>query len=141
MVTPPILSALRRPSRMVDDTRCGYLNRMDASELPHYATQAIEYLAFVSRGYGGKLQGRAVQRFKAALVKSPEKWTRDQVPLRSFERRCLDARLSPADTSELVDLLRRAHNGDRMRVTSRFDRAAPIDVPDDWSPPDREDSE
>jgi hypothetical protein len=114
---------------------------MDSAELPHYANQAIEYLAFKSRGYHGKLQGREVQRFKAALIKSPERWTRDRVPLRAFERRYLDAELSPADTSELVDLLRRAHKGDRMRVTSRFDRAAPIEVPDDWSPSGREDSD
>jgi hypothetical protein len=111
---------------------------MESTELPHYANQAIEFLAYKGRAYGGKLEPREIQRFKAALIKSPQRWTRDRVPLRAFERKCLEAKLSPPDTSELVGLLRRAHKGDRMRVTSRFDRAAPVDVPDDWTPPDRD---
>jgi hypothetical protein len=108
---------------------------------PNYPTtrnQAIEFLAYKARAYRGKLEPREKQRFKAALIKSPQRWTRDQVPLRAFERKCLEAELSPPDTSDLVGLLRRAHKGDRMRVTSRFDRAAPVDVPDDWTPPDRD---
>lgn len=111
---------------------------MDVSRLPRHATQTIDYLAFISRGYGGKLQTRAIQRFKAALVKSPAKWTPDSVSLQEFEQRCLDVGITEADAGELTVLLRRLQSGDRMRVTSRFDRAAPIEVSDDWSPPDRE---
>jgi hypothetical protein len=110
---------------------------MESAELPHYANQAIEFLAYQARAYSGKLQRREIYRFKAALIKFPQRWTRDRVPLRAFERKCLEAGLSSADTRELVALLRRAHKGDRMRVTSRFDRAAPVDPPDDWTPPDR----
>jgi hypothetical protein len=110
---------------------------MESTGLPHYGNQAIEFLAYKARAYGGKLERREIYRFKAALIKFPERWTRDRVPLRAFERGCLEAGLLPADVTELATLLRRAHNGDRMRVTSRFDRAAPVDPPDDWTPPDR----
>jgi hypothetical protein len=123
--------------RMVPGSRD--TRNMAADALSHHASQTIEFLAFKARGYGGKLQGPEVQRFKAALVRWPERWTPDKAPLRAFELRCLGAGLSDEATSKLSGLLRRAQKGDRMRVTSRFDRASPVDVPDDWTPPGRND--
>jgi hypothetical protein len=95
---------------------------MDPPKLPYELNQIVDFLAYKARGYGGKLEPRELHRFKSDLIEVPQRWTVAQASARSFERQCLGAGLSSADTDALVALLRRAQRGERMRVTSRFDR-------------------
>ncbi|WP_428343012.1 hypothetical protein [Mycobacterium sp.] len=113
------------------------LDIMDPPKLPPELNQIVEFLAFAARGHGGALEPREFQRFKSDLIEAPQRWTVAQAPARSFERQCLMAGLSSADTDDLVALLRRAQRGEHMRVTSRFDRGHRYDLSDDWTPPDQ----
>ena len=110
---------------------------MEPPKLPQELNQIVDFLAYKARGYGGKLQLRELQRFKSDLIEVPQRWTVAHASARSFERQCLAAGLSPADTDDLVTLLRRAQRGERMRVTSRFDRGHRYDLAPDWTPPDQ----
>jgi hypothetical protein len=50
----------------------------------------------------------------------PGRWLRDRVPVPAFRSKCVDAGLSAADTEKLVDFLRKAQSGRRLRPGSRF---------------------
>lgn len=106
---------------------------MDPPELSGELDQIVEFLADRARSYGGSLERREIQRFKSDLIEMPQRWTVTRAPARSFERQCLEAGLTAADTDALTALLRRAQRGDRMRVSSRFDRGHRYNLPSDRS--------
>lgn len=110
---------------------------MDPPELSGELNQIVEFLAYKARSYGGSLERREIQRFKSDLIEMPQRWTVIRAPARAFERRCLEAGLTAADTDALTALLRRAQRGDRMRVSSRFDRGHRYDLASDRTRPDQ----
>jgi hypothetical protein len=112
---------------------------MDPPELSGELNHIVEFLAYKARSYGGgRLERREIQRFKSDLIEMPQRWTVARAPARAFERQCLEAGLTAADTDALTALLRRAQRGDRMCVSSRFGRGQRYNLPSDRTRPDQD---
>ena len=92
------------------------------AELPDDINKIIEHLADYAERYGGTLKFNEVDRFKSNLMVERGRWLPDRVPIPAFRSKCVDAGLSATETEKLVDFLRKAQSGRRLRQGSRFAR-------------------
>ncbi|WP_374928609.1 hypothetical protein [Kytococcus sedentarius] len=82
------------------------------SELPESVVKIVDYLARMSAVYG-HMKWNERDQFKADLMVNPKRWR--GVDPGAFRDTCLAEGMRAEDVDELVDYLRRAQDGRRLR--------------------------
>jgi hypothetical protein len=100
-----------------------------ANELPRDIKQIIDYLWDHARIQRGELPPYEKDKLKGNLMAEPGRWRSGRVSVAAFRSRCLDVGFSTGDTDLMVDLLRKAQSGRRMRPSSRFYRGFKFSFP------------